>query len=417
MPRLFLLLFVWLAPLVASADSFDIVTYKLPAGWAAQKSNGSQVLATQVGQTFGAVTLMPSHASDGSLERDFKKTWDALAPGFAIKAAPKVTTQNAHGWDSMAGLATGTFNNASAQVILVQSTANGRTIGILVVSTLADMAPVMAFLDTIDLAKQDAPSAPAPSASTGGRSTTFGDGWTARIDAEFVEVTKGGMRVRLHYPVALDDQSRGDTVGFFWKKHIAGYRPTNVKIASYSAINFPYYFGTADVPNGYVALRIVIANGTAWPIEVFAPSRTEFERAFPDQDKLAAIQGANRFAVGADIAGTWTSFASGSVNMYYTGTGNFAGTQTAVNSTEYVFDKSGSYTSKNVGSSGIGAGNNIGVEKHKGTWSVSTWEITMKNEKGTSAWDAYYEAVRGGLVLHIQNKQYTGMAYALGRAK
>lgn len=420
MPRLFLVLLVWLVPLVARADSFDIVTYKVPAGWQAQQSNGSLVVATQAGTTFSAVTFMPSHASDGSADRDFQKTWAQLAPSFGVKSAPQLKTDKARGWDQVAGVAQGTFNNVAVQVILVQSTANGRTIAILALSNMQDLSGMVAFLDSVDLDKGAAPSQPprsqAPAPASGGRTTTFADGWTARVDTDYVEVTKSGVRVRLHYPVKLDDQSRANTQQYFWDKLIGGYHPSNVRIATYSAINFPYYFVTGDVRGGYVALRIIAENGTAYPIEVFAPSRADFERAFPDQDKLAAIRGANRFSVGADIAGHWTSSESGAVNLYYTGTGNYAGMNAAAVTNDFVFDRSGSYTSKTVGASGMIGNQQIGVEKHQGTWTASTWEITLKNEKDTTAYDAYYEAVRGGLILHMQNKKFSGMAYALGRA-
>jgi hypothetical protein len=32
-------------------------------------------------------------------------------------------------------------------------------------------------------------------------------------------------------------------------------------------------------------------------------------------------------------------------------------------------------------------------------------------------YSAYYEAVRGGVILHLQDKQYSGLVYTLARTK
>lgn len=406
MLRLWFLLVLW--PSLARADRFDIIEYAKPAGWLSENNQGTLSLVKQVGNAFTIITVPPSRPSDGTVQRDFDKLWStAVVPVFGIKTTPQTTSRKADGWDVLAGGAAGTVQGAAATVLLVEMTGNGKTIGLIVATTLPDLSEVDRLLGSIKLVEPAKPApapAPPPPATAGGRSTSFSDGAIARVEADWVSVTKGALQIRLHYPTALDDNSRGDTPRYFWDKLV---RAPGAIVSSDRSTGFPIYMAHGPVGSRYVFMLVIVENGTAWPIEVSAPTRAEI----PSLDTVAAFRNANRFSIGPDVVGAWSSASSGSVNLYYVNTGGYAGMNTATLSTAFTFDANGTYHSEEMG----GTNGHVMTEKHKGTYKTSTWELTVVNEKGSKTYDAHYEAVRGGVLLHLQDRQYAGMSYTLGR--
>ncbi|MCK6616664.1 MAG: hypothetical protein L6Q51_03380 [Cyclobacteriaceae bacterium] len=71
------------------------------------------------------------------------------------------------------------------------------------------------------------------------------------------------------------------------------------------------------------------------------------------------------------------------------------------------------------GASGMVGSMQTYSQEYKGKAAVSNWEIILPNrfEGKTSAFHAWFEAVRGGRVLHLQDKQYTGSHYSLVKEK
>lgn len=385
MPRLVLLLLLW--PSLALADTFDIIEYAKPAGWTSTMQGGTLQLSK--GNDFAIIP--PSRPSDGSVRSDFDKTWSGIAGMFQITGAPQTQQRG----DALVGAAQGKVGDATATIVLVELNANGKTISVIGGTTNSDLAEVQKLLGSVHLAVVK---------SSGGRTTSFGDGATASLEADWVLVTKGALRIKLHYPIALDDASRRDIPGYFWSKLVGA---SGAAIKSDNSSGITVHTAQAPVGGRYVMLRVLVENGTAWPIEVSAPSAAEL----PDQNTIAAFRNANRFAIGPDVAGAWSSFTSANVNLYYVSTGGYAGMNTATLSAAFTFDANGSYHSEIAG----GTNGAVATEKHKGTYKVSTWELTTTHDGKTSVYDAYYEAVRGGLLLHLRDKQYTGMAYTLGR--
>lgn len=407
----------------ASAERFDIVTYQPPAGWAsAVDKSGALTLSSSAKSQFAAIIVLPSTPSAGSLDKDFQAAWKAaIVPQFGVTAKPRVTPAGTKdGWQRTTGLAAGKLQNVDVGVVLFTATGNGRTVHVIVATSSATYGDAVAkFLDGIAFDTPTTPTAPTtPAAPPTSETTTFPDGWTAVRAADFVEVTRGKTRVRLHYGVALDVHSRPDQLAFFWKRFVEPRYKITSKVAMIRNTDgtVPVYFASADAAEGFVALRVIPINGTAHAIEVLAPSRAAFEKDFPDQDKLAAIRGANRFALGK-LAGTWSSSSSSFVELAYVATGGYAGIDSAQLADTFVFDGSKSYKSEHKGATG-----RVGTQKtfqvnHAGTYQVAPWELTLVNEEGTSKYSAQYEAVRNGLVLHLQNLKFAGMKYALVRTR
>jgi hypothetical protein len=429
-------------PARAMADTFDVVTYKAPKGWTVKKDASALTLqvVNEQKKTFSLIIVQPSTASAGSLDKDFKAAWDAqIVPGFKVTAAPEKTApEKENGWEATSATAEGDANGMPAGVILVVATGHGRTISMIIVTNTTDhQAALEAFVTGLSLDKAPkplptkapdtttttTPTAPPATTTKGGPTTKFDDGWTSRVDTDWVEVTKGGHRVRLHYAIEYNDEIRRNVTAYFWNKLIASrYTVTNVVLAEYSAMNFPYYFGQAEAVDnvtkqaGYVSLRIHSA-GVAYPIEVFSPSKDAFIKEFPDQDKLLSITGANRFALDQSVAGSWSSFGSASVDMYYAASGNYAGMSTTSIASAFVFNANGTFTSEHKGASSMGGQGRVFQEKDSGSYAVQPWELTTKSKKETITYIGNFSAIRGGFVLNLTNKAAVGIKYNLVRKK
>ncbi|HEY4059764.1 MAG TPA: hypothetical protein VGM39_24285 [Kofleriaceae bacterium] len=419
-------------------SSFGPMQYELPAGWTATqpKDPRDALTLTKVDnakKTFVLAKIYPLAASSGSQDADFKNAWKIIVePSFSNVAAPQATTgPEQQGWKAVAGISTGTYNNANAQILLITLVGHGKQANILIVTNdyagfgegIGQLVGSFDMSGFKDGATTLVTATPAPS---GTRTTKFDDGWTSTAEANWVRVARSEGTVYLHYPVALDDSSRRDIPNYFWQQLVAPrYQLTNVAVSTYSATNFPYYYVTANGVEKtsnrkvFVALRIVVNNGTAFPIEVVTTSQAALTQLFPDQDKLAAISGANRFGVSADIVGSWGGANSASVNMYSTVTGGYAGMDTASISDEITFGPNNAFTHVSKGGVGkAGAGMKTSQETSKGTYSINGWEITVKLSTGkTTVYTASYEMARGGEILHLQDKQYSGMAYAVMRSR
>ncbi|MFN5475380.1 MAG: hypothetical protein ACK484_02215, partial [Sphingobacteriales bacterium] len=113
----------------------------------------------------------------------------------------------------------------------------------------------------------------------------------------------------------------------------------------------------------------------------------------------------NKFAVAAsDLTGKWASWSGAGVQYVNVYTGLDAGMGHAQSSNEIVFNANGTYNREYKGVSGSpGAGNTYYGEKNNGNAIVSNWEIQLTNAfKGeTHVFSAYFEAVKGGRILHL----------------
>ncbi len=415
--------------------TFDLMSYDAPAGFKSAPANGGLSLQAidEKQATFAMIVVAPSTASAGSLDKDFQAAWaSAIVPTFGVTDAPAMTPGSPEGgWDATSGAAKATVQGMPATVLLVVMTGHGKTMSIIIaMNSDTYMTAIGSFLSSVKLAKPAAaaaPPVPAPAAppTGGGPTTTFDDGWTSRAEASWVRVTRDGATVLLHYPNDYTDASRADPAGYFWQQLVAPrYAVTKLYRTEYSAMSFPYYFLTADAVDNatkqpvFVALRVVSISGVAFAIEVVTASQAAFGKVFPDQDKLAAIVGANRFAIGGEVAGTWSGLSGSSASLYNASTGGYAGMSTITMSDVFTFGPKGAYASQHQGANTTAGNTSAYSVKKKGTYAVAPWEMTVKLSDGTTqVFSAYYEMTRGGRLLHIQDKKYSGINYTLKRDK
>ncbi|NIK73452.1 hypothetical protein FHS56_000938 [Thermonema lapsum] len=262
--------------------------------------------------------------------------------------------------------------------------------------------------------------------------TNWDDGWVSTIEEDKVVVTKGNIRVHLYYPLPFDDAARNAGRDYFWDNYLTKefrilskqYRDHGEVI---SALQAPYIEGTAIDPktgrNCFLAFYVGASNGIMFPTLAIAPDEQSIRTTFPKaEDKyhsdLAAMSRYNRFAVALpDIVGKWHESSNAAMNYYNAYTGAYAGMAFAASSDEFEFFANGQYVSKHQGASGMVGNMNTYSLSYAGKATVTNWEIVLTNRHNnkTETFHAWFEAVKGGRVLYLQNKEYSGNRYLLVR--
>lgn len=252
--------------------------------------------------------------------------------------------------------------------------------------------------------------------------TNFDDGWKATPKDDFVEISTAGTTVLFHYGVALTDELRLDIPNNCWSLFSGGRYVVNTLYShNYSPASFPYYYLQADVTvkasgeNKFVSFLVQTVNGVAYGYEVISNSSAEFQQKFPTIEAIQNMYGYNKFALGAnDLIGTWQEGSGSFTQYYYVQSGNYAGMNIVVSNLKYMFVNSTAYNTdvKSVSSAGYQK------EKETGKYVVNTWDVSTTDQNGkVSDFSAWFEAVKGGRILHLLNKKFTSEHYQLGRIK
>lgn len=260
--------------------------------------------------------------------------------------------------------------------------------------------------------------------------TKLDDGWEAQPFSDYVRVTKGSIQVFLHYPVQITETMRAssDVAAYLFDQFMQPrYVVSNVsKYDNDGPCYFCIYFYEADViekssnKKFHAGFRVLIDNGIARGIEILSLSRQDFQKEFPTQEKIEAMTGYNKFAVcQADLVGEWEVSSGAFVNMFSTVTGAYAGMNTSSSADRFIFKSDGSYFSNHKGAFGMVGNMQFYDQKYNGTYTVTNWDVTATKrfEGKTDVWWAQFEAVKGGSVLHLQDKKASAIQYHLVKKK
>ncbi|MCO6497798.1 MAG: hypothetical protein J5I50_09070 [Chitinophagaceae bacterium] len=262
--------------------------------------------------------------------------------------------------------------------------------------------------------------------------TNWDDGWVSTIESDKVVVTKGNVKVYIYFPVQHNDETRRQGRDYYWDNYIA--KQFRILSKQYqdkgevmSAFQPPYIEGKAIDPatgkNCFLGFYVTTGSGIMYPTLVVAPDAATLWATFPKANDLnnsdiPVMRNYNKFAIAqSDLAGTWSGGDFGAMNYYNAYSGNYQGMGAVAMSDEFTFNADGTYSSKHSGASGMVGNMQTYSQNYKGKATVSNWEIVLPNRFGgkTSTYYAYFEVIPGGRVLHLQDKQYTGMTYALVR--
>jgi len=428
-------LFVAIPTLSQQSENFDILKFSLPKGWQTEVDKDSFQLGKEDANGGVLLTIFKSVPATENSKENFSLAWESLVkPMVTVKTAPQMQPSNSeNGWTTESGFARYESDGKKGMVLLVTASGGGKMINLVgLMNTDAYQQEIGAFMNSIVLPKvqpvKASPMAQPQIPQKSGFKYTenrFNDGWTAVEQEDWVRVTKGNATVLIHY--ALPDlrsfNNLDEASVSVWDKIVAP-RYSNLKNffsrkSWYADGDFMNgkYFVEGDVTDPSTGRRAYVAlykdgNAGKW-IEFIMPDKQSFQREFTTvytQDgtnwaKLSAMVGYNKFAVAPqDISGAWKSSSAAGVELYNIYTGNSVGMATTSSSNEFTFAANGGYTEIYKSASGVGAGLNYYGQTNKGRFSVSNSSmLTLTNRfKGQAhEFSAYFEAVKGGRILHL----------------
>ncbi|MFM8911834.1 MAG: hypothetical protein ACKOE6_02795 [Flammeovirgaceae bacterium] len=434
-------------------QTFDIATFIPPQGW----QNETKDFATSYVQTNSVtggwcrITLYKSIGSSGDAVTDFNDEWKTLV----VKSFPDVVEPTLHldeedGWKANTGASSFQFNGQPAAASLTTISGYGVKMSLTVLTNTDEFeSAIDAFSESVQMQKPVQVSSQTPqqlpsetnsakyqplSTAPGNNgislaTTNFDDGWVAQPFADYVKLTKANTVVLLHYSIEVTDELRKNDLEWALLNQIVAPRYNLSNIRKYDndgPCYFCIYFYEMDAvekstgKSFYVGFRVITNSGVSRCIEIISPSAQEFQRTFPDQKNIESLLNYNKFAVTEkDVIGTWEESSGAAVNMYSVTTGAYAGMNTSSSANKFIFKGGGLYESTHKGAFGMVGSMQFYSQKYDGNVKVSNWEVTLTKqfEGKTKVYWAQFEAVRGGRVLHLTNKQYTGDNFHLVKTK
>ncbi|MBK9165806.1 MAG: hypothetical protein IPM21_18230 [Acidobacteria bacterium] len=283
----------------------------------------------------------------------------------------------------------------------------------------------------------EAPQNTAPQQTSSGYgitkfTTTFDDGWVATPLSDYVGVEKDGVEVRLYFPDARIDGNRPQNTNnfepYYWDVFVKS--SFNVKQAfvrekeQYSMGQSDNYEAAAtDKQTGksrYVGMGLAFFNGSCWTIVVNAPDRKTYYSMFPNDSSLKQMLNYNKFGVAEeDLIGKWSSFDAASIQFYNIYSGDLAGMATASTNDSFVFYGNGTYQSEHAGTSTFRGSLAHGKSNYRGTFRANDWNLTLSNRGANDPgeFSSQFEAVKGGFMLNLVSKKFSGMKMSLYKIK
>lgn len=445
----------------AQKQTYDLVTFNSPKGWTKEEKQ-NLIMYTRVdkkNKTWCQIGVYKSTASKGSIEADLQSEWNEMAvKQFSITDTMQATeTQEADGWKIKTGSGKFTFNNQPAAVLLTTFSGYNRCTSIMATTNSQRyLENIESFVGGINLknpgAAEEIQKEPVKKINTQTNSsvtntgfaftsTNFDDGWTSTVREDWVEVTKGSMKVLLHYPKegTIFPADPGPLTTAAWNILVAP-RYSNLKNykTSYIATSDRPYLGMGYATENATGNNVFIVffhQGNGGWLEFITPDKNAFIQQYKFDPEtiqwdsntdlmipLANMTGYNKFAIAAsDLKGKWTSDFTGIQQLYYVYTGQYAGMNINQSNEEFIFNAGNSYNWKLLAVNGV-IGNVKAVEvKSAGQFTVpNTWQVYFsKIESGPRTFHAFWSCIKGARVLNLldANAPGSGIYTKYGLAK
>ena len=220
---LFLVFCAYISNLMAQKESYDLISFIPPQGWKKEQKE-TLILYTIIDQqkrTWCQVGIVKSTISKGTINMDFDSEWQELIVKNynPSEAAVANEPEESGEWKIKVGSAGFVFNNENAYAILSTMSGYNRCASIVITSNIPDyMKDIESLLGSVELitpepvqlmpidgANPTVITSPGKFAFT---TTNFDNGWVSVVKEDWVEVTKQGIKVLIHYPnKVVDDYS------------------------------------------------------------------------------------------------------------------------------------------------------------------------------------------------------------------
>lgn len=445
-----------LTDIFAQKETFDLFAFTPPAAWKKETTENiiSYTNINNKNKTWCRIGVVKSTISKGNIKADFESEWqDLIVKNYNPTEAPVLNeVYETDGWKINEGVVKFKFNNSDAQAMLTTISGFGRCASIIITLNSQEYVNDMdIFLQSVEFKKMEADLQPplngnssgnvskipeesksTPAMQTYGKSftystTNFDDGWKSTVQEDWVEVSKGNIKVLIHYPnkkadsynsVLLDGlqnawdilvspkYSRISNLEF---KPVSGWQP--IEFAESDAVE-KATFRTVHV----VLFKINYSNGSGKYLEFITPDKSSFEAEFgayhqssSGWEKMENMAYYNRFAVSAsDLIGKWTNDFSGAIQYVNAYTGADAGMATNASNEKFEFEPSGTYKwSLGVASGYVG---NIKFQsvKSEGKFSLpDNWQISFSDIEGKPrTYNVHYSCVKGLRLLWIGDRAF-----------
>ena len=471
----FCLLISFATVLIAQKQTFDLLNYIPPAGggWTKEEKKNVVVFSKvdKSSKTWCQIGVYKSTTSKGSIEADLQSEWNELAvKQFNIIETMQATeTQEANGWKIKSASGKFNFNNQAAAIILTTYSGFERCVSIVcTTNSQLYLDNIESFVAGIDLKKPGLVTSNVqgdkqikvgetqkeslkqtgtynnPSVTNSGfafTTTNFDDGWISTVSEDWVEATKGSIRVLLHFPkegtIFPADPEPMTTAA--WNILVAPRYSNlkNYKTSYISTYDRPYLgmgYATENATGKNVFIVFFHRGSSVW-MEFIAPDKNTFMQQYKfdpetirwDSDDalmnpLLNMSSYNRFAVAAsDLKGKWTSDFTGIQQLYYVYTGQYAGMNINQSNEEFIFNNGNSYNWKLLAVNGI-VGNVKAIEvKSAGKFTVpNNWQIYFSKIENTArTFHAFWSCIKGARVLNLldANAPGSGIYTKYGLAK
>lgn len=428
--------------LAQATDSFDIATFKPPAGWKKQTSAEAVMFSTEDNDNYCLIMLYKSIPGLGTPKENFDAAWSTIVKeAVTVTSAPQMFPSDMKGeWQVAGGFAGFEKDGNKGVAILYTATGFGKMVNALVLTnTQAYEATATAFLESISFKKpavevpqpsKPGPTTPARKSAFKFTTSNFDDGWTSTEQEDWVEAVKGQIKVLIHYPKqgTIFPADPEPLTNAAWDILVAPRYSDlkNYRTAYITTHNRPYLgMGYAtDRASGKRVFVVLYRQGNTGWIEFVAPDKNAFVQQFgfdpetiqwnSDSDlmnPLAKMVTYNRFAVApSDFSGTWTSDFTGVQQLYNVYTGDYAGMNMNQSKEEFVFGAGSSYRWELLVVRGMVGNTKYANVKSAGTFSVpNNWQIRFsKIESGPKTYHAYWSCIKGARLLHLLDANAPG---------
>lgn len=260
--------------------------------------------------------------------------------------------------------------------------------------------------------------------------TNFDDGWNSTVQEDWVEVSKGTIKVLLHYPkegtiIPADPEPHTNNA---WNILTAPRYSnlSNYRTAYINTYNRPYLgMGTAtENATGNTVFVVLFRQGQTGWLEFVTPDKNTFIQQFkfdPERiqwdsesdlmNNLSVMRNYNKFAVAAsDFNGVWTSDFSGMQQLYNVYTGNYAGMNINQSKETFEFTNGSSYNWKLLVVNGmVGAMNYAQIKSTGQIQLLNNWQISCSDIEGKpKKYHAFFSCIKGARLLNLLDAEYPG---------
>lgn len=431
-----MLLFLCATKLLSQQETFDLATFTPPKGWkrSATENIVTYSLTNKQNNSWCQIGIVKSTLSKGSIDKDFESEWQSLVvANYKPAAAPESeAAHEADGWKIKAGGSNFIFNNSTALALLTTMSGFNRCVSIVATTNNQEyLQQIESFLSSVNLKKPDAnlsntikPSPVKPAAANGFAfsTTNFDDGWTSTAREDWVEVSKGNIKVLIHYPnktadaynsVLMDGLKnawnvlvapRYSTAGNFEFKPITGWQ--SIEFAEADAVE-----KGSNKTVHVVLFKMNYSSGNGRYLEFITKDKTAFEQEFGAYhetsygwEKVEKMANYNKFAVAAsDLKGKWTSNFSGMTQYVNAYTGASAGADTHSSNQNFEFGAGNTYKWDLSVASGFVGNIKFQSVKSNGKFTVpNNWQVYFSDMEGKpKTYNVQFSCIKGARILWI----------------